>query len=196
MPAVSRRVFTLGLSALALAPFAQAAPPAGVLPRAAWKALDAKPGGRVNVPTRFTLHHTAGPQADSASAPATLRGIQAFHMKEKGWIDIAYHVFVDADGKAWEGRSPEIVGDTATTYDPSGFYLVCALGNFEKDTPTAAQLEGIAQVLATVHHERGLPIDTLAPHRDLAATLCPGKNLVSRMGGIVTRAVQLAGVTP
>jgi hypothetical protein len=67
----------------------------------------------------------------SAKAPSTLRGVQAFHQRDKGWIDLAYHVFVDADGVAWEGRDPAVAGDTATPYDPAGYFLVCALGNFE-----------------------------------------------------------------
>lgn len=167
---------------------------AGVRSRSEWKAVPARAGGRPHIAAHFAIHHTAGPVAASAEAPAVLRGIQAFHMKDHGWVDLAYHVFVDADGVAWEGRSPDIAGDTATTYDPAGWFLVCALGNFEVVEPRAAQVEGIAAVLAAVHRARGLPLDTLAAHRELAATLCPGKFLAAKVadGTLLDRARVLA----
>lgn len=163
----------------------------GIRPRSAWGAVAPKPGGKPHTPTTFTLHHTAGPVVGSSRAPATLKGIQTFHMGEKGWIDIAYHVFVDADGVAWEGRDPGIVGDTATTYDPTGYFLVCALGNFEEAVPSAAQVEGLARVLAMVHAARGISLDTLRVHKDLAATLCPGKNLAPLAPAIRARAAEI-----
>jgi hypothetical protein len=137
------------------------------------------PGGRPHTAVRFGLHHTAGNLVGSAKAPSTLRGIQAFHQHDKGWIDLAYHVFVD----------------TATTYDPAGYFLVCALGNFETTVPPAAQVEGIARVLATLSRARGLPLTTLAAHRDLAATLCPGAHLYALVEPIRARAVALAAAT-
>lgn len=210
---LTRRAVCVGLGALALAPGTFAAEPpiappiapppitpppiapppiAGLRLRAAWKAAPALPGGRPHVPTRFALHHTAGKLVGSSSAPSTLRGIQAYHQRDKGWVDLAYHVFVDADGVAWEGRDPAIAGDTATDYDPAGWLLVCALGNFEEVEPPAAQREGLARVLAALHHARGLPLDTLTPHRALASTLCPGAHLQAHVEGIRARAAEIA----
>lgn len=160
-----------------------------ILGRSAWGAAPARPGGRSHRPHRVTLHHTAGAVVGSGRAPATLRGIQSFHMGDKGWVDLAYHLFIDADGVAWEGRDPSIVGDTSTDYDPSGHYLICALGNFEEQLPGSAQVEGIVRALIAVQASRGIPVETLAPHRDLAATLCPGKHLVALLDAIRERAM-------
>ncbi len=200
---MSRRgvvVAALATGALALSAPARAEAPAphavpGIHPRAAWRAAPALPGGRPHTAVRFGLHHTAGNLVGSAQAPSTLRGIQAFHQHGKGWIDLAYHVFVDADGAAWEGRDPALAGDTATTYDPAGYFLVCALGNFETTVPPAAQVEGIARVLAALSRARGLPLTTLAAHRDLAATLCPGAHLYALVEPIRARAIALAAAT-
>jgi hypothetical protein len=181
---MTRRAALLGVLAV---PFAHAALPT-VRPRSDWKAAPARPGGRPHTLARLALHHTAGPQVGSDKAPATLRGIQAFHQKDKGWIDLAYHLFVDADGVAWEGRDTAFAGDTATTYDPAGFLLICALGNFEEVLPTSAQLDGIARLMRAAHDGLGLSLDTVAIHRELAATLCPGKNLASRLPELVERA--------
>jgi hypothetical protein len=200
----TRRSFLVGGAALvgcAIAPAAAGEAPAapvvprpipGVRPRADWGARPPRAGGRSHVPERFALHHTAGALVGSDRAPVTLRGIQAFHQRDKGWVDLAYHVFVDADGVAWEGRDPGIAGDTATMYDPAGWWLVCALGNFEEVAPTEAQIEGIARVLASIHLARGVPIASLAPHNALAATACPGRNLAVQLAGLVSRARALA----
>jgi len=199
---IGRRALCLGLLATPLvgraaspilpAPGALDVP--GVRPRSDWSALPPLAGGRPHVAAHFALHHTAGPVADTAAAPAVLRGIQAFHMHEKGWVDLAYHVFVDSEGVAWEGRSPDLAGDTATTYDPAGWFLVCALGNFEEVQPSPALIEGIATVLARVSAARGIPLDHLTAHRELAATACPGAHLASRVqdGSLLARAKVIA----
>lgn len=179
-----------GLAAPEAAPAPRGLDVPGVRPRSDWKALPALPGGRPHVAAHFALHHTAGPVADTAAAPSVLRGIQSYHMREKGWVDLAYHVFVDSEGVAWEGRSPDLAGDTATTYDPAGWFLVCALGNYEAVEPTPALLEGIAAVLARVSRARGIPLDHLTSHRELAATACPGVHLAARVqdGSLLARA--------
>jgi hypothetical protein len=172
---------------------ASPAPLPGVRSRADWRALPPRAGGRPHVAARLALHHTAGALVGTDRAAATLRGVQTFHQRDKGWVDLAYHLFIDADGVAWEGRDPGLAGDTATAYDPAGFYLVCALGNFEEVAPPPALREGIARLLATLHRERGLPLDTLALHRDLAdGTLCPGRHLADHAPGILARARELA----
>lgn len=135
----------------------------------------------------LALHHTAGRLAGTALAPAELRGVQRFHQQSKGWVDIAYHVFVDADGAAWAGRDLRFAGDTATDYDPAGWLLVCALGNFETTAPPPALLAGLARVLGALSERYGLPLADLQPHRALAATLCPGKHLVEALDGLRQR---------
>src|SRR5215210_7055738 len=88
-----------------------------VLCRASWGAAPPTPGGTPHIPSFMTVHHTAVVLGDNANAPARLRQHQQYH-QGKGWIDIAYHLSVDRKGNIYELRDPNLVGDTATSYNP------------------------------------------------------------------------------
>ncbi|MCZ0731250.1 peptidoglycan recognition family protein [Mycolicibacterium iranicum] len=127
----------------------------------------------------MTLHHTGAVLGSNANAPGRLRQHQQLHQGERGWIDIAYHVGVDRDGNIYELRRPEIVGDTATEYDPTGHFLVLCEGDFDQEVVTDAQLNSAALAFAWASQRFGIPTDTLAGHRNFAATSCPGAGLYS-----------------
>ncbi len=184
---LTRRGALLGLAALTLSRRSFAATIDDVRPRSDWGAAPATLGGRPHVVRHIALHHTAGACVGTEKAAATLRGIQRFHQRDKGWIDLAYHLFVDADGVVWEGRDRALAGDTATNYDPGGYLLICALGNFEEVEPSEPQVEGVVRILRACAGAYALPV-ALAMHRELASTLCPGKHLAARVPAIVERA--------
>lgn len=126
----------------------------------------------------MTIHHTAVMLGDNSNAPARLRQHQHYHQDSKGWIDIAYHVSVDRDGNLYELRNPALVGDTATSYDPTGHFLVVCEGNFDEEQVTEAQLNGAALAFAWAATRYGIPTATLQGHRDASHdTSCPGASL-------------------
>lgn len=127
----------------------------------------------------MTLHHTGAVLGDNANAPGRLRQHQRLHQGERGWIDIAYHVGVDRNGNIYELRAPEIVGDTATEYDPTGHFLVLCEGDFDQEIVTSAQLDSAALAFAWAAQRFNIPTDTLRGHKDYAATSCPGADLYS-----------------
>lgn len=182
-----RRLLQLtGLAAAATAlPMhtATASPPAPtVLCRDAWGAQPPRPGGTRHTPVRMTIHHTAVTLGDNANAPARLRQHQHYHQDTHGWIDIAYHLSVDRNGNIYELRKPELVGDTATDYDPTGHFLVVCEGNFDEEQITEAQLNGAALAFAWAAQRFDIPTDTLAGHRDASHdTSCPGANLYTHV---------------
>jgi len=149
-----------------------------ILCRDAWGAAAARPGGRTHTLNRMTVHHTEVTLGDNANAPARLRAHQRYHQETHGWIDIAYHFSVDRNGNIYQLRSPDLVGDTATSYDPTGHFLVVCEGDFDKEQVTEQQLDGAALVLASAAEQFGIPTNTLAAHRDFApTTTCPGASL-------------------
>ncbi len=150
-------------------------------PRSAWGAAAPKVGGRPHALRQIALHHTAGPVAGSAGAPAALRSAQRYHQADKGWIDIAYHLLMDADGQLWTGRALELAGDTATAYDPAGSLLVCCLGDYEAKAPPAALITALQALLPELAATFGLPA-SYVPHRALARTACPGSKLLAALG--------------
>ena len=125
----------------------------------------------------MTLHHAGVVLGDNRNVVARLREDQRYHQDDLGWIDIAYHVGVDRSGNIFELRAPEFVGDTATSYDPTGHFLVICEGDFDKETVTENQLQGTALAFASAAQSFHTSTDTLAGHRDFAATSCPGANL-------------------
>lgn len=164
-----------------------------MLCRESWGAKPALPGGVPHKLTHLTLHHTGAVLGDNSNAPGRLRQHQRLHQGERGWIDIAYHVSVDRNGNIYELRSPQIVGDTATEYNPTGHFLVLCEGDFDKETVTEAQLKGAALAFAWAAQQFNIPTATLAGHRDFAATACPGGDLYAHLtsGDLESRVTDL-----
>jgi hypothetical protein len=162
-----------------------------LLCRDAWGARPARPGGRSHTITRMTLHHEAVVLGDNRNAPERLRQDQRYHQDQKGWVDIAYHVGVDRNGNIYELRTPQIAGDTATDYDTTGHFLVLCEGDFDQEVVSEAQLQGAALAFAWATQTFHIATDTLAGHRDLAQTSCPGANLYAHLSsGDLKRRVQ------
>jgi hypothetical protein len=153
-----------------------------VLCRDAWSANPPHPGGTPHTLTRMTIHHTAAVLGDNSNAPARLRQHQHYHQDTQGWIDIAYHISVDRHGNIYELRQPELVGDTATSYDPTGHFLVVCEGNFDEEPVTEEQLNGAALAFAWAAQQFGIATATLGGHRDASGdTSCPGANLYAHV---------------
>jgi hypothetical protein len=152
---------------------------------------------------RFLLvHHTASPNDyPVGSVGARIRSIYRMHTGARGWADVAYNFFVDRYGGIWEGRSGSIdqpvKGDA--TGGSQGFALLCCfIGNHRTVAPTPeaqASMIGLLGWLAdrygiqttpgstTTFVSRGsnkwpagtqVTTSTIAGHRDMSATVCPG----------------------
>ena len=163
------------------APTAPSITSAQLLCRESWGAQSARPGGTRHTITRMTLHHEAVVLGDNRNAPGRLRQDQRYHQDQLGWIDIAYHVGVDRNGNIYELRSTKIAGDTATNYDTTGHFLVLCEGDFDQEVVSEAQLHGAALAFAWAAQNFRIATSTLAGHRDLAKTSCPGANLYAHL---------------
>ncbi len=144
-----------------------------MLCREAWGARPARPGGTPQVPNRMTVHHSAVVLGANSNAPARIRADQRYHQDSKGWIDIAYHVGVDRNGNIYELRDPGLVGDTATTYDPTGHFLVLCEGDYDQETVTEEMLNGVARACAWAAQRYSISVDTLAGHRGFRSDIMP-----------------------
>ena len=161
-----------------------------MLCRDSWGARPARAGGIPQMITRMTVHHTATVLGDNRNITTRLRQHQRYHQDQLGWVDIAYHAGVDRDGNIFELRTPDIAGDTATDYDPTGHFLVVCEGHFDEEKVSEAQLRGAALAFAWAAQTYAIPTDTLAGHRDVAsATSCPGADLYAHVasGGLKRR---------
>ena len=137
---------------------------------------------RLRVPhkiTHVTLHHTgdAKPLLPGDSPVARLRGLQRWGASDRNWWDVPYHFLLGLDGDIYEGRDYHFMGETNTTYDPGGHFLISVIGNYGVQEPTQAQLNAIAEMMAWALDEFDLPLDKIGGHYNYADTGCPGKNL-------------------
>lgn len=152
-----------------------------VVPRADWGAatpivsrMKLNPPKMISV----TIHHTAAITKKGSNETARMKGIQHYHMNSKKWGDTAYHFLIGPSGKIYKGRDTKYVSDTATNYDPTGHFNICVMGNFEEQEPTPEIKKTLVRFVAESLVLNGLTPKDIHIHKDVAATLCPGKNLI------------------
>jgi hypothetical protein len=129
--------------------------------------------------THVTLHHTgdAQPLLPGEDPVRRLRGLQSWGASDRNWWDVPYHFLLGIDGRIFEGRDYHYMGETNTTYDPGGHFLISAIGNYERQEPTKETLNAIADLMAWALKEFDLPLDRIGGHYNYATTGCPGQHL-------------------
>lgn len=137
---------------------------------------------RLRIPhriTHVTLHHTgsAEPLRPDEDPAAKLRGLQSWGATARNWWDVPYHFLIDLQGRVYEGRDWRFMGETNTTYDPSGHFLISVIGNYGRQEPTPAQIEAIADLMSWAIDQFDLPLDRIGGHYNYAETSCPGQHL-------------------
>jgi hypothetical protein len=160
----------------------------------AWGSLPAVGEFRTHRIERLTVHHTGDLLESNDLAPERIRGHQRGHL-DRGWPDLAYHVIIDAAGHVYQGRPLHAVGDTGTEYDPTGHFLVCCEGNFDEQPIPEAQRSRLVDVLAWAATTFAVAPATIAGHRDVAATSCPGDDLYASIadGSLVADVISRLG---
>lgn len=134
----------------------------------------------------IVVHHTALPLSDGP------REIQALHMDERGYADVAYHFMIDPEGFLYEGRPLNLRGAHVAGYN-TGSIGVVLIGNFEVLEPTSAQLDTLNILVA--HLAETFPVTHLAGHKDFnpQETQCPGAHLSPILPEIAARQNLLYG---
>jgi N-acetylmuramoyl-L-alanine amidase len=160
--------------------------PVTYLSRAAWGADEGLrfSGGTEVWPSEYastqalTVHHTAGANNDPDPA-GTIRAIYYYQCVTQAWGDIGYHLFIDEQGRVYEGRwsGPDAVPvfDRAVPAgtDPglvtaghvggynTGNLGVCLLGNLTNQGPTPAARATLVTVLASLARVTGVDPQTV-----------------------------------
>ena len=137
---------------------------------------------RLRVPhriTHVTLHHTGSPEPlrPTEDPREKLRGLQSWGARDRNWWDVPYHYLIDLEGRIYEGRDWRFMGETNTTYDPAGHFLISVIGNYGRQEATPAQLEAIADLMAWAIRNFDLSLDRIGGHYNYADTTCPGREL-------------------
>jgi len=135
---------------------------------------------------RITLHHEGSPDTveftDRRATADRLERIRRFHIG-RGWGDIGYHYVVDRAGRIWQARPVSFQGAHVRDHNEHNIGVMC-LGNFNKQRPSDAQLEGLARITTQLRHKYRVPIRKVHTHQELAPTSCPGKLLQPRIAAM------------
>lgn len=156
--------------------------------------------------SRLVVHHTVTPN-DDPDAASTMRAMYAYHVRANGWDDLGYNFVVDASGRVYEGRfgggpdpgeSPYgegVVGAHAEGQN-TGSVGVAVMGTYTRRAPPQAAVDGVVRVLAwqadrhgidpagTTEWAGGQRLPTVAGHRDVGSTDCPGDHLYDRLPAV------------
>jgi N-acetyl-anhydromuramyl-L-alanine amidase AmpD len=94
--------------------------------------------------------------------------------------DIGYHFIIDRAGRIWEGRP--LIYQGAHVKDENEHNLgIMTLGNFDRQSPTTAQLMTLQHMLAYLRHQYSVPVSKVYTHQELNPTACPGLHLQPRI---------------
>jgi N-acetyl-anhydromuramyl-L-alanine amidase AmpD len=121
------------------------------------------------------VHQTATPREQT-----TFEGTKRYHVS-LGWGNIAYHYFIESDGRLRKGRNERTVG---THTKAGGMNLkslgICLAGNFNEEEPTDAQLKSLEAILKNLAAKYKIQKENILGHREVpgAVTECPGDNLL------------------
>lgn len=123
-----------------------------------------------------TTIHWEGPTMGAFSHDVCddkVRGIQDFHMDDRGWFDIAYNAIVCPHGHAYQCRWIDVrSGANGTTIGNDTAYTVCYLGGVgDPFTPEADRAVWDVCTHLRVNGHAGPHVNG---HQDWKATACPG----------------------
>lgn len=156
-----------------------------IIPRTTWTrssptASSTVPMGRID---RITVHHEGWHPVHFTDARATvlrLQQIRQIHTRDKHWADIGYHLVIDRAGRTWECRPMCYQGAHVRDQNEHNLGIMC-LGNFDRQSPTKAQLAGLQRTLADFRRRLQIPACNVFTHQEINPTRCPGTTLQRQM---------------
>lgn len=154
-----------------------------LIPRRDWTGIAARTDRmrRAEGFERVTVHHS-GKVAEAGVRNAViyeLECILAGHM-DRRYGDIGYHMIVDRAGRLWEGRSLAYRGAHVLSANAGNIGIVL-LGNFERQDPSEKQIATLHRALYHLCQRYRLQADEVYGHRDLGASVCPGRYLYTHL---------------
>lgn len=152
-----------------------------IVPKSEWRGVEGRPY-KPNMPVRITVHHEGGKLLTvNDDAKQRLKNIQTWSMgPDRKWADVPYHLLIATDGTVLQGRSPLVVGETNTEYDPTGHLLICFLGNYNQQKLDDKLLKVLIDLLADQCVKYNISPKEISTHRDHSSqTTCPGDDIYS-----------------
>jgi len=136
----------------------------------------------MNRPDTIIIHHSAtkdNPDLEDA------RAILRYHVKERGWSDIGYHIVLekqDGNSRVFPGRpdfrpGAHAPGRGGMPSHNSRSIGICVVGNYSKETLPTDMLVTLVRVVFEYMKRFLIPPDKVLGHREVMPpgyTECPG----------------------
>jgi hypothetical protein len=136
--------------------------------------------------SKVTIHHEGWTAVNFTSQSTTaqrIEKIRRYHVGENRWGDIGYHYIVDRAGRVWEGRPIRYQGAHVSKNNENNVGIL-VLGNFEKQSPSGAQLKGLYATVDALAAKYSVKSAMVRSHQEINPTTCPGKNLQNQMNAL------------
>jgi len=124
------------------------------------------------------IHHSA------SSRNTTVSDIDNWHRRRwpnfRGSLDfwVGYHYVIDYKGKVVQTRKDTDEGAHALGGWNRKSIGICLIGHFEQGNASQEQLRALDGLLGRLRRQYSIPRNRIYAHKELWATLCPGKNLM------------------
>ena len=169
----------------------------------------------------FVHHSDTAVDYECSESAGIIRGMYTYHVKSKGWRDLAYNFVVDKCGTLFEGRfggvDLPVIGSHTYGFNTNSTGVV-VIGNYEKAPASDAAVATVARLatwklsLAGVSPSstsslvygvpsgegrvqgQSYPFEAISAHQDARATDCPGTMLYAQLPKI--RALATAAEEP
>jgi N-acetylmuramoyl-L-alanine amidase len=118
------------------------------------------------------FHHTATPR----SSKYDVEWCRSFHVEQRGWSDIGYHLYIEHDGAISRGRPLNRIG--AHCSNKNGIAIgIAVCGGMLADgsygiTLTDEQKQAMRECVEELRRRTGKDLN-VSGHRDHKSTLCP-----------------------
>ncbi len=139
---------------------------------------------------RMTVHHQGARVCTECAVNAVMADVDAIYAGHFGrrYGDIGYHFVVDFAGRVWEGRSLAYEGAHVESQNVGNIGILL-LGNYEEQTPSTEAVQTLVRLTGALRGRFGVPPHGIYGHRDLGASVCPGKRLYPYVAELRTGAL-------
>jgi len=139
--------------------------------------------GKLDVPLKrrwkyIVIHHSAGDSGNEAIFDREHKG--------RGWRGVGYDFVIDNGQGGPDGRvevtfrwEQQLVGAHAGNDEYNKYGIgICLVGNFQKDRPTAKQMDALVGLINYLQERCGIPTQNIVGHCHvrIGGTECPGRN--------------------
>jgi len=136
-----------------------------------------------NDPKFLIIHHTGGTDSDPLADTShhTFDIVNNWHKKLWNFKSalgyyIAYHYFIDKQGKVTQGRADTDEGAHTIGKNLSSLGI-CLAGNFDVTKPTTEQVTALKALLKAKMSQYSISLANVVPHRKFAQKSCYGNLL-------------------